>query len=429
MNHTFRLLLRVSYTLLLILLSPFLLTTLLKKKAGKPSVGKRWKEYFGFTPKMDTSAPFWIHTVSVGETIAAIPLIKALKHNYPGRTILLTTTTTTGAEQAEKLGKLVEHRYMPIDFAWCVRGFLRATKPSCMLIMETELWPNTLHTVAKANIPISVLNARLSERSCLRYKKVQSIFDLISQNVSLFLCQHKDDAARFNRLGVTTSKTSVTGSLKFDIKIADEIITAGETLREQLGKDRPVWIAASTHAGEDEQLLEAHQKLLLSQPNALLILVPRHPERFSSVIELSQSMKLQTISRSSTEKIIETTQVYVADTMGEMLLLIQSADICFMAGSLVGDKVGGHNLLEPAALGKPMLNGPSYFNFADITTQLLAKEAVIICNDSDEVSSQLEKLFQDQNLQKQMGKCALEVVEANQGAVEKTLTAIHPYLS
>lgn len=138
--------------------------------------------------------------------------------------------------------------------------------------METELWPNTLHTVAKANIPISVLNARLSERSCLRYKKVQSIFDLISQNVSLFLCQHKDDAARFNRLGVTTSKTSVTGSLKFDIRIADKIITAGETLREQLGKDRPVWIAASTHAGEDEQLLEAHQKLLRSQPVLCLFL-------------------------------------------------------------------------------------------------------------------------------------------------------------
>ena len=341
MNHTFRFLLRASYTFTLFFLSPFLLFSLLKRKPRKPSVGKRWKEYFGFTPQQFGNSSIWIHTVSVGETIAATPLLKAIKQAYPNTSILLTTTTTTGAEQAAKLGELVEHRYMPIDFGWCVRGFLKATKPRCLLIMETELWPNTLHTVSEAGIPISVLNARLSERSCLRYQKVQSIFDLISRNVNLFLCQHIDDASRFNRLGVPTTKTSVTGSLKFDISIAPEIIESGNALRKQLGEDRPVWIAASTHEGEDEQLLEAHQNLLLDNPESLLILVPRHPERFARVIELSQSMKLETVSRSSKDKISEETQVYVADTMGEMMLLIQSADICFMAGSLIGDKVGG----------------------------------------------------------------------------------------
>lgn len=423
------LLVRAFYSIILMLLSPFLLVKLLKKKAGKPSVGKRWKEYFGITPPLISEAPIWIHTVSVGETIAATPLIKAIKKAYPNTSILLTTTTTTGAEQAAKLGELVEHRYMPIDFSWCVRGLLKATRPRCLLIMETELWPNTLHTVSKADIPISVLNARLSERSCHRYQKVQPIFDLISRNVDLFLCQHIDDASRFNRLGVPTAKTSVTGSLKFDISIAPEITESGGTLRKQLGKDRPIWIAASTHEGEDEQLLKAHQKLLLDNPESLLILVPRHPERFASVIELSQSMKLETVSRSSKDKISEATQVYVADTMGEMLLLIQSADICFMAGSLIGDKVGGHNLLEPAALGKPMLNGPSYFNFTDIANQLLRAEALTICESSDQITDELRRLFSDEDLQTQMGQRALDVVKENQGAVQKTLTAIERYIS
>lgn len=356
---------------------------------------------------MRNDSSVWIHTVSVGETIAAIPLIKAIKQKYPEKTILLTTTTTTGAEQAAKLGDLVEHRYMPIDFSWCVKGFLKATRPSCMLIMETELWPNTLHTVSKSGIPISVLNARLSERSSLRYQKVQSVFNTISQNIDLFLCQHKDDADRFNRLGVDKTKTTVTGSLKFDITVPTEAIESGKTLRAQLGETRPVWIAASTHAGEDEQLLEAHQKLLSNQPEALLILVPRHPERFNDVIELSKGMHLQTVSRSSKQTVTPNIQVYIADTMGEMLLLIESADICFMAGSLIGDKVGGHNLLEPAALGKPMLNGPSYFNFTDIANQLIDKQAVVICTDSNEIANQLQLLFADKNLRENMGTGAL----------------------
>ncbi|WP_261834509.1 lipid IV(A) 3-deoxy-D-manno-octulosonic acid transferase [Vibrio ishigakensis] len=419
---------KIFYTIVLAILSPLLLYKLLKRKHGKPNVGNRWTEYFGITSPIEGINPIWFHTVSVGEIIAATPLIRAVKARYPHQNILITTTTATGAEQAQKLKDLAEHKYMPIDFSWCVKGFLKATKPSCMLIMETELWPNTLHTVAKSGIPITVINARLSERSCLRYQKVQAVFSTISQNIDLFLCQHKDDAGRFNRLGVDKTKTTVTGSLKFDIAVPAETIVAGQTLRAQLGEARPVWIATSTHAGEDEQLLQSHQKLLSHQPQALLILVPRHPERFNDVIELSKGMQLKTIARTSKRTVTSDTQVYVADTMGEMLLLIESADICFMAGSLVGDKVGGHNLLEPAALGKPMLNGPSYFNFTDIANQLLDKQSVMICADSDEIANQLQLLFKNKNLREKMGANALEVVRENQGALEKTLTAIAPYI-
>nr|WP_261816463.1 lipid IV(A) 3-deoxy-D-manno-octulosonic acid transferase [Vibrio gallicus] len=419
---------RILYSLLLLLLSPVLLFTLLRTKQGKPAVGARWSEYFGITPRLNEQKPIWIHTVSVGETIAATPFIKALKQAHPDQPILITTTTTTGAEQAEKLGSLVTHRYMPIDFSWCVRLFLRSIQPRCLIIMETELWPNTLHCVANTNIPIIVLNARLSERSYARYNKVLPIFKSISQNISHFICQHQDDAIRFIQLGVAKDRVSISGSLKFDIDIAPDITKRAVSLRESLGKHRPVWIAASTHAGEDEQLLDAHRLLLEHIPDALMIIVPRHPERFEQVMSLSQQSGFNTVSRTSQLKITSDTQVYLADTMGEMLLLIGSADICFMAGSLIGDKVGGHNPLEPAALSKPILNGSSYFNFSDITHQLQGNDAVTICDSSQQIAIQLRHLISNPNQSTQMGLRALEVVKHNQGAVQKSVQAVSEFI-
>ncbi|WED21982.1 lipid IV(A) 3-deoxy-D-manno-octulosonic acid transferase [Vibrio sp. JC009] len=419
-------LLRFIYTFVLTLAAPFFLFSLLKKREGKPSVGSRWKEYFGITPKPQAeSAPIWIHAVSVGETIAATPIIKALKAKHPDLAIILTTTTTTGAEQAAKLGDLVEHRYMPLDFPFAIKGFLKATSPSQLLIMETELWPNTLNTVNKAGLLITVLNARLSERSCLRYQKVQPVFNQLSKNLTQILCQHADDAERFIRLGVTDEKVQVTGSVKFDISVSDDIKRKGEILRSFLGKNRPIWIAASTHQGEDEKILEAHQALLAHFPEALLVLVPRHPERFQQVEKLSAQSGLQTISRTSKQAVTPETQVYLGDTMGEMMLLLGAADICFMGGSLLGDKVGGHNLLEPAALGKALINGPSYFNFSDIANQLITANALQLCNNTSELFVTLTKLFEDRTIREQMGKAALEVVQKNRGAIKKTIDSIH----
>ncbi|MCC8256358.1 lipid IV(A) 3-deoxy-D-manno-octulosonic acid transferase [Vibrio campbellii] len=415
-------LIRIFYTLLLALASPFLLLGLYKSKPNKPTFGQRWKEHFGITPQLDTTErPIWIHAVSVGESIAAIPLIKELKKQNPTQPILVTTTTSTGAEQIAKLGDLVEHRYMPIDFGFAVKGFLKAIRPKQMLIIETELWPNTLNVVHKARIPIIVVNARLSEKSCKNYAKVQPIFNLLIPCLDKVLCQTKSDAERFERLGVEKGKLFVTGSIKFDIQISDDTKKKGTALRSKLGLDRPVWIAASTHKGEDEQVLEAHKKILESQPNTLLILVPRHPERFNDVFELCQDQGFETARRTSQEEVTTSTQVYLGDTMGEMLVLIGAADICFMGGSLIGDKVGGHNVLEPAALGVPVIIGPSYYNFKEIVTQLTKQNGIIISS-SKELESHFYDIISTPTYQSLLRHSALEIVLENSGAIDRTVS-------
>ena len=414
---------RLLYSLLLSLTAPFFLYGLYKSKPNKPKFGKRWVEHFGFTPKLkDTqTAPLWIHTVSVGEVIAAIPLIKLLKQHSPEQPIVVTTTTSTGTAEVAKLGNLVKHRYMPVDFSWTIKRFIKKINPCALIIMETELWPNTLHTAHQAGIPISVINARLSQRSYLRYKKFQFIFNLLANNIDQLLCQNETDAKRFMQLGITTDKIKVTGSIKFDITITDAIKEAGLTLRHDLGVNRPIWIAASTHQGEDEQILKAHQQLLKSQPDALLILVPRHPERFAEVSALSQRHGFNTINRTGQAPVSESTAVYIGDTMGEMLTLIGAADICFMGGSLIGDKTGGHNLLEPAALAKPCLTGPSFYNFQLITEQLLKANGCIICRSEKEIVDNLTTIFSNKEKMKEMGKAALSVVDKNRGSLALTL--------
>ncbi|ELI5720241.1 lipid IV(A) 3-deoxy-D-manno-octulosonic acid transferase [Vibrio fluvialis] len=415
---------RLIYTLLLIVASPLLLYSLYKKKVGKPAFGARWKEHWGMTPKVSSQNPIWIHAVSVGESIAAIPVIKAMKQAQPDQAIVVTTTTSTGAEQIAKLGDLVEHRYMPLDFAWCVRRFLQAVKPSRLLIVETELWPNTVHTVHQHNIPITIINARLSERSCLRYQKFSALFNLIRPYVDRILCQYESDAQRFIRLGFQPEQVQVTGSIKFDIEIPPTVLEQGRQLREELGLDRPVWIAASTHEGEDTILLDAHHALLKHFPNALLILVPRHPERFNTVFKLCIQQGFMTHRRTSSSTIAPESQIYLGDTMGELLTLISAADICFMGGSLIGEKVGGHNLLEPAALGKPLLNGLSYYNFNEIMHMLQDNGAVSICENASQITDNLQLLWATPKLMQQKGMNAQNVVQQNRGAISRTVANI-----
>ena len=388
-------------------------------------MGKRWKEHFGCTPFLQSkSSPVWIHAVSVGEVIAISPLIKKLKKQHPLQVILLTTTTPTGAEQAIKLGDLIEHRYMPIDFSFAVRSFIKKTQPTQLLIMETELWPNTLHAAAEAGLTITIVNARLSQRSANRYAKVPPIFNLLAENISKLLCQHEDDAQRFIKLGIAAEKIEVTGSIKFDIEITPQIKDTAKQLKQDLGS-RPIWIAASTHQGEDEKVLDAHNKLLTVFPNALLILVPRHPERFNDAYTLCQRSGFKIVRRSNKEDVPTACQVYLADTMGEMLILLGAADICFMGGSLIGDKVGGHNLLEPAALGLPSLTGPSFFNFTDITEQLKKNNSTNVINNAEQLSIQLINLFDNEEELNQRGQAALAVVRSNKGAIQKTLNHLN----
>ncbi|WP_038890924.1 lipid IV(A) 3-deoxy-D-manno-octulosonic acid transferase [Vibrio campbellii] len=417
-------LIRFFYTLLLALASPFLLFGLYKSKPNKPKFGQRWKEHFGITPKLETTErPIWIHAVSVGESIATIPLIKELKKQNPTQPILVTTTTSTGAEQIAKLGDLVEHRYMPIDFGFAVKGFLKSIHPKQMLIIETELWPNTLNAVHNAGISIIVVNARLSEKSCRNYAKVQPLFDLLHPCIDKVLCQTESDAERFERLGVEKNKLFVTGSIKFDIQISEEVKEKGKALRTELGIKRPIWIAASTHKGEDEQVLEAHKKILESLPNALLILVPRHPERFDNVFELCHKLGFEAARRTSRTEVTESTQVYLGDTMGEMLVLVSAADICFMGGSLVGDKVGGHNVLEPAALGVPVITGPSYYNFKEIVDEMIETRGTHVCN-AEELPHLLVSLLQETEQRAIQATKASDIVNRNAGALHQTITEI-----
>ncbi|MHA2769968.1 lipid IV(A) 3-deoxy-D-manno-octulosonic acid transferase [Vibrio harveyi] len=415
-------LIRILYTLLLTIASPFLLVGLYKSKPNKPKFGQRWKEHFGITPKLTSEEkPIWIHAVSVGESIAATPFIKALKEQNPDQPILVTTTTSTGAEQIAKLGDLVEHRYMPIDFAFAVKRFLKTTQPKQMLIIETELWPNTLNEVHKTGIPISVVNARLSEKSCSNYAKVQPLFNLMLPCLTQVLCQTESDANRFERLGVDKDKLKVTGSIKFDIQISDDVKEKSKILRQELGQNRPVWIAASTHKGEDEQVLAAHKRVLESHPDALLILVPRHPERFDDMYDLCQQQGFETVRRTTQENVANSTQVYLGDTMGEMLLLLGAADICFMGGSLVGDKVGGHNVLEPAALGVPIISGPSFFNFKEIVETMLREDCILLVDSAQSLASSITVLLQDVHQHNCFRKNVIEFMSKNTGALKKTI--------
>lgn len=419
---------RYLYTFLLFLLSPVLLFTLYKKKEGKPAFGYRWKEHFGCTPKQCNSdqRPIWIHAVSVGETLAVIPLIQEMKRKDPSLNIIITTTTSTGAQQAEKISDIAEHRYMPIDLPFAIKRFIKTINPQQLLIMETELWPNVLHYTAKKNIPITIINARLSERSKQRYEKVPKITSLLFKNIANILCQTEPDRTRFIALGMKAEKVHTAGNLKFDITIPDCVYQQGQDLRSRLGKDRPIWIAASTHDNEEQQILEIHKDVLTTLPNALLIIVPRHPERFSRVYDLSIENGFRTEKRTSNQPDhnLSTSQVYLADTMGEMLLLLQAADICFMGGSLIGNKVGGHNVLEPASLGKLIIMGPSYYNFKSVTEDLISLKACYICTNQLEIKKQLIELIKNKEHSKNIVKETIEFINNSKGAINKTISMI-----
>lgn len=415
---------RFLYTLILALLSPFLLFGLYKKKKGKPSFGNRWVEHFGFSPKLTSiDPPLWIHAVSVGETIAVTPFIKRMKEKYPHQKIVLTTTTSTGAEQARKLEGLVEHRYMPLDFPFAVKRFLNRINPSQLIIVETELWLNTLHIVHNANIPITVLNARLSQKSYEQYARYSFYTNRIVPCISNLLCQFDSDMNRFAKLGFSNDQLTTTGSIKFDISVSNHTLEQGNKLRKSIG-NRPVWVAASTHKGEDEIVLSAHKAVLELQPNALLILVPRHPERFDAVGELIDKFNMHYERHSSQSNDIAEAQVYLGDTMGELLTLIQAADICFMGGSLLGEKVGGHNVIEPSALRKPTITGPSYYNFDEIVKQLTSVNGLVVISTKHELAEEVTNLINSPSKANALGSSAYSVYAQSKGAIDRSITPL-----
>ncbi|PMK05047.1 lipid IV(A) 3-deoxy-D-manno-octulosonic acid transferase [Vibrio sp. 10N.261.55.A7] len=418
---------RWCYTILLSLISPILLWGLYRPKTNKPPFGRRWKEHFGFTPKIDDrkSGVIWIHAVSVGEVLASKKLVEKLAAKNPDKRILVTTTTSTGAAQVEKMDNGIIHRYMPIDFSWCVRGFINAIQPEKMLIIETELWPNTIHTVANNHIPITLINGRLSEKSVGNYRKLNTlIYPAVSQ-LHLILTVHADDKSRFESLGVSSEKIIVTGSIKYDVTLDQDIEVQGNALKNALGTSRKIVVAASTHQGEDEQILEAYQQAKMEAPELLLVIVPRHPERFDRVADLVLSQGLSLARRSdSVENIDRHVDVYLGDTMGELMVMLSASDLVFMGGSLIGKKVGGHNFIEPALLKKYCLTGPSYFNFPDLANQLIESNALSVVLDANDLAMQIVSALVKPDQLTEKGQWGYDIVKRNQGALHKTLELV-----
>lgn len=419
---------RVFYTLLLILLFPFVLFVLYRPQKGKKGFGNRWIEHFGLGPKLpvECGAPIWIHAVSVGELTASISLINRLLATYPDQHIVLTTTTSTGAKKAAALGNRVHHRYMPLDYPWSIRAFIRRISPSILLIMETELWPNTLSIASSAGLPVLIVNARLSERSYRRYQWVPGLFRAISSPISHIICQHQGDADRFVRLGIPSNKLSVTGSIKFDLALPDNLMENAARLRAQFPCKSQVWIAASTHKGEDEQVLDAFRLIRETFPESRLILAPRHPQRFIDVYALCHKRGWR-VARRSLQESPQDTDVYIGDTMGELLLLLKASDVAFIGGSLV--PIGGHNLLEPAGLGIPSITGPYNFNFSDIAASLIACSATQICNTSAELANIVIQLLDNPEERKRRGNAGAQFIASNRGAINSIEKIIAIYLN
>lgn len=412
---------RCLYTCLLYLATPFFFLRLWWRGKRLPAYRKRWGERLGCYP-FKLSSAIWLHAVSVGEVVAAAPIIRALLEKYPQYPLLVTTMTPTGSARVQALfGDQIKHVYLPYDLPHAIQQFLRAMNPIIGIIFETELWPNLLHVCAQQKIPMYLLNARLSAKSARGYQRIASLTRNMLRQFKNIAAQHVDDAERLIALGAAKDSVMVTGNIKFDLSIPDGLNRQANELRQSFGKRKLIWIAASTHQGEEEIILSAHEKIRHRYDDALLILVPRHPDRFNQVTDLCKQ-KFATVRRTEFANSSSSFAVYVGDTMGELLLLYAVADIVFVGGSLMPH--GGHNLLEPCVLGKPVLTGPHVFNFSEISQILFSNHALMEVNNAEALAHQVIYLFEHTDIAARMGRDALQVIEQNRGALQRQLKII-----
>ncbi|MGD9887941.1 MAG: lipid IV(A) 3-deoxy-D-manno-octulosonic acid transferase [Halothiobacillaceae bacterium] len=379
---------RSLYSVALSLLTPLAFARLWWKGRSNPDYRARWDERLAFIPRFPVKPRLWVHAVSVGEVIAATPLIRAWQAQHPNWAVLLTTTTPTGSAQAQRsLGESVEHVYLPYDLPSAVRRFYARTQPTRGVIIETELWPNLFAEAKRRGIPLILANARLSERSMRGYAKLCGLVAETLACLSLIAARDAKDVARFVALGAPASHVEALGNLKFDLEIAPETRERGAKWREVFGLERKVWIAASTHPGEDEQVLTAHRKVLERHPEALLLLAPRHPERADEIAKLVEAQGLRLLLRSTLPIAGEgvNDSIILIDTLGELLDFYAASDVAFVGGSLVPH--GGHNPLEPLALGLPVLSGEAVFNFAEIYAAMQAEGLVTWVSDAKSLAT------------------------------------------
>ena len=424
---------RFLYTAFFYLILPLVLLRLFWRASQAPAYRQRIAERFGFFRAPTKTGGLWVHAVSVGESIAAAPVIEHFLAHNPDLPVVVTTMTPTGSERVRAMfGDRVFHVYAPYDLPDAIARFLNRVQPRVAVIMETEIWPNMVCQTAARGIPVVLANARLSARSARGYGRLGSLSRDVFSRFSQVVAQSAADGARFVDLGLAESKLTVSGSIKFDLDIPTQLRDQAIALRRDWLGTRPVWIAASTHAGEDEILLAAHRKLLAQYPDALLILVPRHPERFAKVAELIAGYDLSLERRSTvlTAKVLtllaSDTSVVLGDTMGELLLLLGCADIAFVGGSLI--EHGGHNSLEPAAWGLPVVTGSSDFNFAEISAMLMAAGGLEKIESDAALAELLLAWFADPVRRQRQGAAAKQVVDNNRGALQRLLAIIDGYL-
>ena len=415
---------RRIYSFFLYLIVPFVVLRLFWLSFRNPDYRRRWKERFGFPDKITShDKVIWLHAVSVGEVQASRPLVNALLDEYPDYRILITTMTPTGADCVKQyFADSVTHLYLPYDLPVSVKHFISVIDPSILIVMETELWPNLFHYCQVKNIPVIVANARMSEKSAKGYQRFSSLTRSTLENISLVIAQGKKDAERMIMLGADEDKVIVTGNLKFDIHLPHSVTEQAQALRRYFSVNRPVWIAASTHAGEEKIILDAFDKVLQQHPQCLLVIAPRHPQRSARLRELCAKRNLKVLSKSDNKECDEDVKIFILDTLGELPMYYAAADVAFVGGSLT--ETGGHNMLEPACLGLPVIMGPHVFNFQEISQLLLDEGAAWKVTNMDELSGRVSSLLGDANLRHSTGERGRNIVLKNRGNVEKIMELI-----
>lgn len=414
------------YTLFLYLFLPVILLRLLVRGVRNPDYWNRWGERFGFGID-GKSADIWVHAVSVGEARAAAPLIQALLARN-GSEILVTTMTPTGSDEVGRLfGTSVKHCYAPYDYPGAVDRFLDAVRPKTTIIMETEIWPNIISKSSSRGIPVLFANLRLSERSFRKYGKVSGFIGAILGKVSRFAVQSPRDSRHLQELGVLPEAIAITGSIKFEVRIPASLNEVAQVLRREWGQECRVWIAGSTHEGEEEMVLEVYRKLREKYPDLILVIVPRHPERFAVVTRLARKSGFNVVCRSEARRDLSSTEIYIGDTMGELTLLYAASDVAMVGGSMIHH--GGHNVLEPCALGVPVVFGPHMFNFLQISQLVLERNAGIQVGNENELLGAVEGYLDDPYRRFNTGEAGRKLIEENKGALEKTMALFADFIA
>lgn len=414
--------LRGLYSLVIRLALPISLYYLIWRGLRQSEYFNRWSERFALYRGERLPSCLWIHAVSVGEVNAAVPLLEALRERHPGQPLLVTTTTPTGSARVRALwGDTVRHVYLPYDLPGAVRNFLSHFQPRLALVMETEIWPNLFAGLERRGVPVIIANARLSERSLKAYRPIAPLVRAAMATIDCVAAQSAADAMRYRTLGAHPDKVEITGNLKYDLPLPEGVVEQALRWRQGWG-DRPVWIAASTHPEEEAVVMEAHRAVLAYAPRALLLWAPRHPERFAAVLATAARSGMKTGSRREEALPGSDTEVFVVDTLGELMAFYAASDVAFVGGSL--QEIGGHNLLEPAALGVPALVGPHTFNFQEITELLIETGAVQRISDAASLGKKICQMFRHPDERQRRGESGRLRIAAERGALGRTLELI-----